>query len=438
MFTLTREINKIIKQISKIAKGGKEMYLDYYALVDDLVRKGKWDIFKQAIYSEYYINIDRLSVNDAKKFSWKEVLKKVNKPVDELKINLFKSKNVWTQSLGFYLESNSFKLGEIRETIVYPNSEYRYYSDVVFDKYRVTTQNRFLAQSKVKLDVYVNYVVPYILPTIGNVNWEQVNINWEIFGTNWSEDPQILKDYLITPLFGDALGFLLRKDSKERISSGLKILGLPQSEIDRIVKSPNNTIDHILIDGKYHSKMPQKIRISFSVKVTASFLSGSGSIYFCVYDFVKKVPKFMDINIGGVIYQNGYQYSNGQEILITGDKTIDLSSGDIIGLGVYNKSTISIDDISFSISESSVQFLCLEIKNIPQFLTKSDIDWLRLNNSCKVDLQEEISTFLPKLSQENISFEDWDDGLSREKNIINLYTQAIDYLIDNYDNMTID
>ena len=44
MFTLTREINKIIKQINKIAKGGKEMYLDYYALVDDLVRKGKWYI----------------------------------------------------------------------------------------------------------------------------------------------------------------------------------------------------------------------------------------------------------------------------------------------------------------------------------------------------------------------------------------------------------
>ncbi len=440
MFTLTREINKIIKQINKIAKGGKEMYLDYYALVDDLVRKGKWDIFKQAIYSEYYINVDRLSVNDAKKFSWKEVLKKVNNPIDELKFNLFKSKNVWTQSLGFYLESNSFKLGEIRETIIYPNSEYRYYSDVVFDKYRVTTQNRFLSQSKVKLDVYVNCVIPYLLPTIGgsgDSNWEQVNINWEIFGTNWSEDPQIQKDYLITPLFGDTLGFFLRKDSKERITSGLKILGLPQAEIDRIIKSPNNTIDHILIDGKYHSKMPQKVRISFSAKVTANFLSGSGLIHFCVYDFVKKTPKFMDINIGGVIYQNGYQYSNGQEILITGDRIIDLVPGDIIGLGVYNESSSDIDEISFSISESSVQFLCLEIKNVPQFLTKSDIDWLRLNNSCRVDLPQEISTFLPKLSQENVSFEEWDDELSRDKNIINLYTQAIDYLIDNYDNMTI-
>src|SRR5690606_35037447 len=134
---------------------------------------------------------------------------------------------------------------------------------------RVTTQNRFLSQSKVKLDVYVNCVMPYLLPTIGgsgDSNWEQVNINWEIFGTNWSEDPQIQKDYLITPLFGDTLGFFLRKDSKERINSGLKILGLPQAEIDRIIKSPNNTIDHILIDGKYHSKMPQKVRISFSAK----------------------------------------------------------------------------------------------------------------------------------------------------------------------------
>ena len=180
------------------------------------------------------------------------------------------------------------------------------------------------------------------------------------------------------------------------------------------------------------------MRIYFSAKVTANFLSGSGLIHFCVYDFVKKVPKFMDIDIGGVIYQNGYQYSNGQEILITGDRVIDLVPGDIIGLGIYNESSSDIEEISFSISESSVQFLCLEIKNVPQFLTKSDIDWLRLNNSCKVYLQEEISTFLPKLSQENISFEDWDDGLSREKNIINLYTQAIDYLIDNYDNMTID
>lgn len=145
----------------------------------------------------------------------------------------------------------------------------------------------------------------------------------------------------------------------------------------------------------------------------------------------------MDINIGGDIYQNGYQYSNGQEILISGDRVVDLNPGDIIGLGVYNKSTIDIDDISFSISESSVQFLCLEIKNVPQFLTKSDIDWIRLNNSCGIYLPEEISTYLPKLSQENVSFEEWDDEISREKNIINLYDQAIDYLIDNYDNMTI-
>jgi hypothetical protein len=70
-------------------------------------------------------------------------------------------------------------------------------------------------------------------------------------------------------------------------------------------------------------------------------------------------------------------------------------------------------------------------------LTRSDIDWIRLNNSCRIDLIGEVSTGLPKLSQENITFTNWDNELSRDKNVINLYTEAIDYLIQNYENMSI-
>ena len=35
MSLIQREIAKILKQVDKIAKGGKEKYLDYYSLIDE-------------------------------------------------------------------------------------------------------------------------------------------------------------------------------------------------------------------------------------------------------------------------------------------------------------------------------------------------------------------------------------------------------------------
>jgi len=434
MSILNREIPKILKQIDKIAKGGKEKYLDYYSLIDEMVRKSKWDIFKQALYSGYYIDIEKFSVNDAKSYSWKEILKSTNKSVDEKKFNLFKSKGVWTQALNYYLESNSFKLGEIRETIFYPEGEYQFYSQQIFDRYRVTTQNKFLEQSRITLDVKVNHVLPFPLPSITNGIWEEFNINWEILNINWNEDPGLTQSYSQLPLYGSVSGFVLLGETKERIESGLKLLGLSPVDVNRILRKPNSSIDYLLFDSKYHSLLEQKMKIIFNLKIIPT--GGAGSLHICIYDHVKKSPKIIPFLVDGDIYQN-YEYEDGEEVIISGEKMIDVKSGDIFGIGLYNKSDAEIDQIDFIISNCSVNFICQEIKNPPKFLLKSDIDWIRLNNSCRVDLIGEVSTRLPKLSEENVTFSDWDSELSRDKNVINLYTEAIDYLIQNYQNLSI-
>lgn len=433
MSTLNREIPKILKRIDKIAKGGREKYLDFYSLVDEMVKKSKWDIFKQALYHGYYIEIENFSVNDSKPYTWKEILKSTNRTLDEQKFKLFKSKGVWTQALNYYLESNSFKLGSIKEVIFYPEDDYRFYSQQVFDRYQVTTQNKFLDYSRIKLEVSVNHVFPFFLPTLSNGVWEEANINWDIFNINWDESPSLTQSYTSLPLYGDSSGFFLIGETKQRIESGLRLLGLNPVDIKRIIRRPSTSLNYILVENKYKSFLNQKIRIDFNLKITP--FGGSGQIHLCVYDYLKKSPKFIPFVVDGDPYSN-YEYSDGEEIIISGNVSLDLKSGDFIGLGLYNKTQQPIDSISFTITNCSVSFISQEIMNTPQFLTKADIDWIRLNNSCKLNLIGEVSTLLPGLSDENITFSDWDEDISREKNIINLYTQAIDYLIDNYEKLT--
>ena len=50
-----RKIDKIYSQIDKIASKGKDNFLEYYLLVDDLVKSSDYDNLLQSLYYHYDI-----------------------------------------------------------------------------------------------------------------------------------------------------------------------------------------------------------------------------------------------------------------------------------------------------------------------------------------------------------------------------------------------
>jgi hypothetical protein len=421
--SISREVIKIRKQIDKISKVGKDNYLEFYNLLDDYIKKSKWDLVKQTLFIEYGVDLHDMSVSDAKPFSWKEVLKQTNKPLAEKKNTLFKSKGVWTQSLIFYRESDNSKLGTITELISPISEEYQFLSNRIFDRYTVSTQRKYLEYSKLELILNPSQVTPFFIPNILNNNWEP----------EWLGTFSTSNDHSSYPLFFDSEDFVLRPESKTRISSGLRHIGLSQSYIDQVTRYPEDSIDLVLDGNKYISQIDQRINISFDLTLIPT--GGTGSISASIYNFKTGAPIFVDLIIGGVQYHK-YIYDDGEQIIMSGSRYIDLKKGDEIGLGLYNESISLVSSIIFTISDASVEYQTLDVKNAPAFLIKSDIDWIRLINSFKMTLIGDIGTEIPKVSLREIIISTWDDSLSYEKNVINLYSESIDYLIDNYDSLT--
>ena len=55
-----RKIDKIYSQIDKIASKGKDNFLEYYLLVDDLVKSSDYDNLLQSLYGSINSSLFRL------------------------------------------------------------------------------------------------------------------------------------------------------------------------------------------------------------------------------------------------------------------------------------------------------------------------------------------------------------------------------------------
>lgn len=101
-----KEIDKIWKKIDKIAKGGRDNYLEYYKLVDDLVKKGQLSVLEQTIFYRYKA-IDLKAGNSIKDFknkSWYLILEGTKSRLQEDKQRLLKMNNLYTIGITYYQE----------------------------------------------------------------------------------------------------------------------------------------------------------------------------------------------------------------------------------------------------------------------------------------------------------------------------------------------
>lgn len=96
------EIDKLYQRIDKIAKIGRDNYINYHILVDELIRNGQYSLLVETLEIKYDILIQDLDVTTAKKGSWQDILFKTNSTFQDLHKKLFKDKSVYQVGPYYY------------------------------------------------------------------------------------------------------------------------------------------------------------------------------------------------------------------------------------------------------------------------------------------------------------------------------------------------
>jgi hypothetical protein len=98
-----RKLDKIISKLDKIASKGKDFYLEYSNYVDELIQKGEYSNFVNALDIHYNIDIvNAIDVNTAKQNSWSEICFQTKDSFLRRLSNLYKQKKVYQQSTNIY------------------------------------------------------------------------------------------------------------------------------------------------------------------------------------------------------------------------------------------------------------------------------------------------------------------------------------------------
>jgi hypothetical protein len=91
-----RKLAKISNQVEKIATKGKDNFIEYYKYIDELVAKGDYAAFEQALYYFYQIDISNYQyLNDVKKKTWDEVLFQTKSDFLKKLSKIYKEKDVY-------------------------------------------------------------------------------------------------------------------------------------------------------------------------------------------------------------------------------------------------------------------------------------------------------------------------------------------------------
>lgn len=95
-------IEKIINKIDQIAKKGKDYINEYYRYIDDLVQKGEYSYFQQALDLGYKIDTLDIPIPDVKKKTWKEILFQTNSTFLTKLKKIYDTKSVYQIGFNIY------------------------------------------------------------------------------------------------------------------------------------------------------------------------------------------------------------------------------------------------------------------------------------------------------------------------------------------------
>lgn len=104
-----KQIDSIFRKIDKIALKGKDSFLEYYTLVDDLSKSGDYDNLLQCLYTHYEIDINKLpTVDSVKKNTWKKILLMTQSLMSKRIKKLYDSKQVYQTGYDIWSSDPNF------------------------------------------------------------------------------------------------------------------------------------------------------------------------------------------------------------------------------------------------------------------------------------------------------------------------------------------
>lgn len=122
-----KKLAKIFNQVDKIATKGKDNFIEYYKYIDELVAKGDYATFEQALYYFYQIDITNYQyLNDVKKKTWDEVLFQTKSDFLKKLSKIYKSQDVYQISFDVFTNNPN------RVSITYSNPLSSTYSTTSF------------------------------------------------------------------------------------------------------------------------------------------------------------------------------------------------------------------------------------------------------------------------------------------------------------------
>ena len=104
-----KQIDSIFRNIDKIALKGKDSFLEYYTLVDDLSKSGDYDNLLQCLYTHYEIDINKLpTVDSVKKNTWNKILLMTQSLMSKRIKKLYDSKQVYQTGYDIWSSDPNF------------------------------------------------------------------------------------------------------------------------------------------------------------------------------------------------------------------------------------------------------------------------------------------------------------------------------------------
>lgn len=104
-----KQIDSIFRKIDKIALKGKDSFLEYYTLVDDLSKSGDYDNLLQCLYTHYEIDINKLpTVDSVKKNTWNKILLMTQSLMSKRIKKLYDSKQVYQTGYDIWSSDPNF------------------------------------------------------------------------------------------------------------------------------------------------------------------------------------------------------------------------------------------------------------------------------------------------------------------------------------------
>jgi cellobiose-specific phosphotransferase system component IIB len=120
---IKKQIDKIYQKIDKIAKKGQDNFQEYYDYVDDVILKGNYALYTQALYIKYDFDYSKyFSTDIIKEKSWPLILIKTNSKFQDDLHQLFDDNDIYQIGPKIYYGTSSTYLGSIREDDVYISS----------------------------------------------------------------------------------------------------------------------------------------------------------------------------------------------------------------------------------------------------------------------------------------------------------------------------